>query len=198
MTLPNTARLDDLVTSTVATRAVVDMGVDFEHGLTAELDLIRSIGPEPSLDVLVAGSLMWARAEDAREAARLLDLNDLDTPAARTVMEVVLSLLDARRPHYGTAVGNELARRGLHSDSVKRFLLDAITCGADANTLAPQSYTAALVAQAYRARFESLGKALVEAAQSFPESDLLPLLRQAGTEAVHHARRLAELRGEAA
>ncbi|RVW01317.1 hypothetical protein [Rhodococcus xishaensis] len=160
--------------------------------------LTRPIGLEPSLEVLTAGSLMWARAEDTRQAARLLDLDDLENPASRIVVEVVLSLLDARRSHNGTAVGDELARRGLLSETVKRFLLDAITCGVDANTLAPQSYTAALVAQSYRARFETLGKALAEAAYSFPETDLLPLLRKGGTDAVKHAQRLAALRGEVA
>lgn len=157
---------------------------------------IRPIGPEPALDTLTAGSLIWSAPDDARRAARLLDLDDVENPAARTVIEIVVSLLDAERPHNGTAVGDELARRGLLDEPVKRFLLDAITSGADANTIAPQSYTTALVAKAYRARFETLGKALVEAAETFPEGDLLPLLRKAGTEAVQHARRLSALRGE--
>ncbi|WP_137725731.1 DnaB-like helicase N-terminal domain-containing protein [Prescottella subtropica] len=159
---------------------------------------IRPIGPEPSLEHLTIGSLIWSSADDARKAAALVEADDIETPAARTILDVVLELLHAGRPHDGTAVNDELGRRGLLTDMVKRFLLDAVTCGAAANDLAPHTYTTALVAQAYRARYEQLGKALVEAADTFAECDLLPLLRQAGTDVVKHERRLAELRGEAA
>ncbi|MDH6283281.1 DnaB-like helicase N-terminal domain-containing protein [Prescottella agglutinans] len=157
---------------------------------------IRPIGPEPTLDALLPGSMMWASPEDARAAAELADVDDFQNPAARTVFPVLVSLLDAGRPHDPTAVADELARRGLLTEPVKRFLLDATTAGAQANSLAPRSYATAIAAKAYRERFESIGKALVEAAETFPEVDLLPLLRKAGTDAVRHAKRLATLRGE--
>jgi len=54
------------------------------------------------------------------------------------------------------------------------------------------------VAAAYRHRIAELGHALVEAADTMAEDDLLPMLRHAGTDAVAHAERLSRLRGEVA
>ncbi|NKS00925.1 hypothetical protein GTA09_15340 [Rhodococcus hoagii] len=159
---------------------------------------VPAIGPEPDLEILLLGSMMFAAPDDTRHAAGLVETDDYDTPAARTIHCVIVQLLDSNRLHDSTAVADELRRQGLYSDPVKRALLDAITCGAASNRVAPWSYATAIVARSYRARYELIGKSLVEAADTFPEGDLLPLLRQAGTDAVRHSRRLAELRGEPA
>jgi len=67
-----------------------------------------------------------------------------------------------------------------------------------ANPLALRHLAAGVVAAAYRHRIAELGHALVEAADTMAEDDLLPMLRHAGTDAVAHAERLSRLRGEVA
>jgi len=163
---------------------------------------IRPIGPEPTTEVLLLGSLMWATTDDVREVLPLIADDDLEDPNARVILFAIRWLVGAGQPHDGTAVGDQLQRSGrLGGDSgtaVKKILLDAITSGAASNHLAPATYARAVVSDAYRRRYELLGKSLVEAADTMPEGDLLPMLRLAGTDAVAHADRLSRLRGEVA
>ncbi|WP_139793020.1 hypothetical protein [Prescottella equi] len=159
---------------------------------------VPAIGTEPDLEILLLGSMLFAAPADARRAVSLVELDDYNKPDRRTVHSAIAGLLSAGRLHDGTAVDDEIRRQGLYTDPVRRTLLDAITCGPASNRVAPWSYATALVARSYRTRYEQLGKTLVEAADTFPEGDLLPLLRKAGVDAVRHARRLAELRGEEA
>lgn len=162
----------------------------------------RPIGLEPSPELLFVGALLWATAADVSPVLHQLAADDLDDPHLRPILETVRHLVASGRPHDGTAVGDELQRRGELAGEAGRLtarrLTDAITAGGNANGLAIRAYAAAVVADAYRRRFELAGKTLVEAASDLPESDLLPLLRRIGTEAVVHADRLARLRGEAA
>lgn len=163
---------------------------------------IRRIGPEPSTEILLLGSLMWAAADDVRAVLPLLADDDLDDPHARPILYAIRWLVEAGKPHNGTAIADQLQRSGLfggeRGQQTKKVLLDAITSGAASNSLAPRMYAKAVVADAYRRRYELLGKSLVEAADTMAEDDLLPLLREAGTEAVKHAQRLEQLRGEVA
>lgn len=159
----------------------------------------RPVGPEPTTETVLLGALLGAPADEIRRVVPLI-LDDLDEPGSRAVAEAVLNLAQAGRPHDGHAVGDELQRRGRYAGEtgqlIKRRLLDAITTGYASNDLAAATYAAAVCANAFRQRFELVGKALVEAASTFPEEDLLTLLRQAGTDCVRHAKRLAALRGE--
>ncbi|MDV6293303.1 hypothetical protein [Rhodococcus aetherivorans] len=161
----------------------------------------RPIGPEPSTETVLIGAMLTAAASEVRTVAALV-LDDLQESGSRTIVEAIICLVDAGRPHDGHAVGDELQRRGKYAGEpgqlVKRRLLDAITTGYQANSLAVHTYAAAVSANAYRNRFELVGKSLVEAASTYPEEDLLPLLRQAGTDCVKHADRLAKLRGQEA
>lgn len=162
---------------------------------------VRPIGALPSTEVQFLGCLMWSNTTDVAEVLPLVADDDLDDPNARVILFCIRWLIGAKQPHDGTAVGDQLQRSGrLGGDSghvVKKMLLDAITSGAASNTIAPRTYATAVVSDAYRRRYELLGKALVEAADTMTEDDLLPMLRQAGTDAVKHAERLAALRGVA-
>ncbi|MCB8910209.1 hypothetical protein KUG88_08705 [Rhodococcus rhodochrous] len=163
---------------------------------------IRHIGPAPSTEVQFLGCLMWAAAADVRDVLPLVADDDLEDPNARVILFAIRWLVGAGQPHDGTAVGDQLQRSGrLGGESgtaVKKILLDAITSGAASNHLAPKMYARAVVSDAYRRRYEILGKSLVEAADTMAEDDLLPMLRHAGTDAVSHAERLSRLRGEVA
>lgn len=147
---------------------------------------------------LIATALIASATDVAAIAPHVLD--DLTEPGTRQVLEIVCDLIAAHRPHSTIAVADELQRRGLltgHTgQQVKMVLTEASSAGRLANPLALSTYAAALCAEAYRHRFAEIGKALVEAASCAPEWDLLPLLRQAGTDAVQHAKKLAALRGE--
>jgi len=161
---------------------------------------IRPIGAEPTTEVLLLGSLMWSDADTVRDVLPLIADDDLEDPNGRVILFCVRWLIGAGQPHDGTAVADQLQRSGrLGGDSgqaVKKLLLDAVTSGAASNHLAPHTYARSVVSDAYRRRYELLGKSLVEAADGMAEDDLLPLLRHAGTDAVAHSRRLAALRGE--
>ncbi|MGI1849930.1 hypothetical protein [Rhodococcus ruber] len=161
---------------------------------------IRPVGPEPTPEVLCVGALLWAATDDVRPVLPLVLADDLDDPHLHPILAAIRHLVAAHRPHDGTTVGDELQRRGALAGEAGRItarrLLDAITCGAGANTLTVRSYATAVVAQSYRRRYETAGKALAEAATDLAETDLLPLLRDIGTDAVRHADRLAALRGD--
>ena len=161
---------------------------------------IRPIGPVPTTEVQFLGCLMWSNADDVRGVLPYVADDDLEDPNARVVLFCIRWLISAKHPHDGTAVGDQLQRSGRLGGAsghlVKKVLLDAITSGAASNTIAPRMYATAVVADAYRRRFELLGKALTEAADTMAEGDLLPMLREAGTDAVKHAERLAALRGD--
>ncbi|MFD6676067.1 hypothetical protein ACFWDA_17070 [Rhodococcus zopfii] len=162
---------------------------------------VRPIGALPSTEVQFLGCLMWSNTTDVAEVLPLVSDDDLDDPNARVILFCIRWLIGAKQPHDGTAVGDQLQRSGrLGGDSghlVKKMLLDAITSGAASNTIAPRTYATAVVSDAYRRRYELLGKSLVEAADTMAEDDLLPMLRHAGTDAVQHSERLSALRGEA-
>ncbi|QOW00623.1 hypothetical protein RCF27_10255 [Rhodococcus pyridinivorans] len=159
------------------------------------------IGPDPTPELLFVGSLLFADTEHVKPVLELVADDDLDQVYLRPVLAVIRDLVAADRLHDGAVVGGELQRRGaLAGESGRltlRALADASTSGAVANHSAPPCYAAAVVADAYRRRFETAGHALAEAAMDFAEDDLLPLLRSVGTEAVRHAERLAKLRGVA-
>ena len=163
---------------------------------------IRPVGPEPSLEVLCVGALLWAAPDVVRPVLPLVGADDLDDPHLHPIFEAIRRLVAAGRPHNRVAVGDELQRCGALAGEAGRLtarrLADTITSGAGANTLTVRSYATAVVADAYRRRYETAGKALAEAATELAEADLLPLLRGIGTDAVRHADRLAALRGEAA
>ncbi|MDV6291496.1 hypothetical protein [Rhodococcus aetherivorans] len=160
---------------------------------------IRSVGPEPTPEMLCIGSLLWAAPDDVRPVLPLMGADDLDDPHLHPILDAIRRLVAAGRPHDGVAVGDELQRCGALAGEAGRLtarrLADAITSGAGGNTLAVRSYATAVVADAYRRRYETAGKALTEAATDLAEADLLPLLRGIGTDAVRHADRLAALRG---
>lgn len=161
----------------------------------------RPIGPDPSPEVLFLGSLLFAETEHVRPVLALVADDDLDNVHLRPVLDAIRRLVAAGCSHEGTAVADELQRRGSLAGEAGRLTLrlltDAISSGASANYLAPRMYAAAVVADAYRRRYESAGNALAEAATTFAEDDLLPLLRAIGSGTVAHADRLAKLRGVA-
>ncbi|WAL46791.1 hypothetical protein [Rhodococcus pyridinivorans] len=155
--------------------------------------------PEPTPEVALLAAALTAPADDVQAVTPLV-LDDLTEIGTRDVLDTVCALAAAGQPHDTIAVGDELQRRGLlagHTgQQIKMCLLNASTAGRAANPLALRRYAAAVSANAFRQRFETIGKALTEAAAAAPEHDLMPMLRQAGTDAVRHAKRLATLRGE--
>lgn len=160
---------------------------------------IRHVGPEPTGELLLAGSLLWSDADTARAIVDDIDVSDFEDTHLRPIFTALRSLLLAQSPHNGQAVGDELQRRGQLAGEPGRLaarrLTDAITCGAQSNGLAPRAYACAVVADSYRRRVELAGKALVEEAGGAPEHDLWPLMRERGLEVAAHAERLSRLRG---
>lgn len=160
---------------------------------------LRAIGPEPTVEMLLLGSLLWSDADAVREVIPDIDPADLDDPHLRPLLEAARALVEKGTPHHGQAVGDELQRTGRLGGEAGRLTVrrlgDAMTCGAAANNLAPRVYASLVAADAYRRRIELAGKVLVEAAQDAPEDDLFPLMQRLGTEIRNHAERLARLRG---
>ncbi|KDE14925.1 DnaB-like helicase N-terminal domain-containing protein [Rhodococcus aetherivorans] len=161
---------------------------------------VRPVGPDPDPETLFVGGLLWATPADARDVLPYVAPDDFEHVGTRALVLTIGHLIDAGRPHDTTAVADELQRRGdlggPAGDLIRRALLDATTAGASANPLALHAYASQVVAESYRRRFEVIGKALVEAAATAAEADLMPLLRAAGTDAARHTKRLAQLRGE--
>jgi len=156
---------------------------------------------DPTPETLFLASAMQATAADVLAVADLI-ADDLIDPGSRDILAVLVDLARAGRPHHHDAVIDELVRRGGPASGrhAKMRFLDACTSLHEraANPLALRHLAAGVVAAAYRHRIAELGHALVEAADTMAEDDLLPMLRHAGTDAVAHAERLSRLRGEVA
>ncbi|WP_395704544.1 DnaB-like helicase N-terminal domain-containing protein [Rhodococcus ruber] len=162
---------------------------------------VRPVGPDPDPETLFVCGLLWANTTDARDVMRHVAPDDLQHVGTRAVFKTIARLIQAGRPHDTTTVVDELQRcgdlGGPAGDLIKRAWLDATTAGASEHPFALKSYASAVVSDAFRRRFETLGKALVEAAATTAENDLMPMLQAAGLEAKRHAKRLAQLRGDA-
>lgn len=176
---------------------MTDTGVS-ARTMRAGAPAIRHIGREPNVETLLVGALLWAGEDTARDVIADLDETDLDDPHLRPILATARSLITAGTPHNGQAVGDELLRTGQlagHAGQLTaRCLYDAVTCGAQANSLAPRAYACSVVADAYRRRVELAGKALVEDAADAPEDDLWPRMRERGLEIAAHEARLKNLR----
>lgn len=162
---------------------------------------VRPVGPNPDPETMLLCGLLWANTTDASDVMRYVAPDDLEHVGTRAVFMTIGHLIEAGRPHDTTTVVDELQRcgdlGGPAGDLIKRSWLDATTAGASEHPFALKSYASAVVSDAFRRRFETLGKALVEAAATAAEHDLMPMLRAAGTEAARHAKRLDQLRGDA-
>lgn len=126
----------------------------------------------------------------------MIENSDADSPAAVEVLKATRVALSEAPATYGPAsVLDVLLRRGARPE-VRKVLLDASTVGAASTPGALRIYAAAVVALAYRRRLESIGRALIEAADSGPEAALTGQL-DAAVAAVHRiGKRLVQLRGD--
>jgi replicative DNA helicase len=143
---------------------------------------------------LLVGSLLWSSSADAADVLDHMRDDDLADPALAAVLAALRRLVDAGRSHGPQLVLDELRRSGTVSTSVAEQLKAATISGAD--PFAARHYAAATVADSLRRRVESVGAALVSAAEDAAEADLSPLIAQGAASVADCAHRLKLLRGE--
>ena len=160
---------------------------------------IRPVGVlNPTAEVLLIGSLLWASAEDVAGAVQWIEPDDLESAALQAILAAMKRLSESGSATNTTVVHDELRRcgglSGHRGQLVNKALADATTSGA--SDLMVRPYAAAVVAEAYRRRYRSLAESLIEFADTLPEVELMPYLTDIGTKCRKHSERLAALRGE--
>jgi replicative DNA helicase len=122
--------------------------------------------------VLFVGALLWAAATEVCEVLKLVDDDDIASPALASVLAAIRRLNYDFKPHGPQLVLDELQRSGdIHSHhGVAGQLQAATTSGADPT--AARHYAAAVVAAALRRRVGSAGEALTDIADVAPEDEL--------------------------
>jgi replicative DNA helicase len=163
---------------------------------TGSTGQLRPVGPHPSTDVLLVGSLLWwsSSPTDAADVLRHVRDDDISSPALATVLAAIRLLAQTGRPCGPQLVADELRRAGTLTRAVADQLRAATTCGAD--PLAASHYAAAMVAESLRRRIDSAGHALMLAAQDAAEAELVALVEQTAALVSDCGNRLAVLRGE--
>jgi hypothetical protein len=149
---------------------------------------VPPVGPTPSVDDLLVGSLLYG------DPCGVLDLvhdDDLADPPTSAVLATIRTLAD--RAVGPQLVLDDLMRRGEASPSVRRALITALTAGAALG--AAGDYAAAALAEALRRKVESFGHALQQAADSASEAELGALIAHGATECAGLAARLNAFRG---
>lgn len=149
-----------------------------------------------SAEVLLLGSALAASREHVRAVLEHVHADDFDDLGAAEVWQAMTPLVVDGRECHVVAVQAELLRQGKVDGPAKKAMLDAVTAGCSGLEPELRMHAELVVAQAFRRRFESWGKALVDAAGELAECDLMPLAVRAGTAAREHSTRLAALRGE--
>jgi replicative DNA helicase len=153
---------------------------------------IPPVGTHPNVAVVFVGALLWS-SPDAAEVLELVDDDDISDPALGAVLAAIRALVKAGRPASPQLVLDELRRTGHLRGNVPDRLRQATTSGA--NQLAARDYAAATIADSLRQRIGSMGHALIEAAPTASECDLMQVLADGATSLTDCYRRLTKLRG---
>jgi replicative DNA helicase len=155
---------------------------------------LTPVGPHPTVDVLLVGSLLWSSPKAASGVLELVLDDDIESPALARVLESVRQLADAGGPCGPQLVADELRRNGSLTRHVAGALQDATTAGAE--PLAARQYAAGAVAQSLRRRVESAGHTLLSVADSAAERDIGSMVLHVTYGIADCAGRLIALRGE--
>ncbi|MGO8767968.1 hypothetical protein [Mycobacterium sp.] len=126
---------------------------------TVDTAQIQPIGPHPSVDTLLIGALLWAPVQTAVSVLGLVDDDDLEHPAAATVLAAIRALALAGTPTGPQLVFDELKRTGEATALVLDHLRAAVTSGAE--PLAADASAAAVVASRFRRFVANIGNAQV-------------------------------------
>lgn len=158
---------------------------------------VHPIGVQlPSSETMLIGALLYSNPHDRLTVVSTVHDGDVESPYLRTLLGLVRDRARGTREVDGALIADDLLRSGKlsgeHGVRLSKCLTDAITCAASGEAV--MSYAAAVVGQAYRRRYESLGAALTELAASLPEHELLGYLVRAGSECRDHEKRLTSLR----
>ncbi|OFJ55175.1 DnaB-like helicase N-terminal domain-containing protein [Mycolicibacterium grossiae] len=156
------------------------------------------IGTHPDADVLFIGALLWAKARfEARLMVRTIREEDFEKPSVAAVFAAITTLIeDESKPYGPQLVLDELRRSGTFDPNVSRHLQDATTSGVD--TGAPlRHYAAAMLANTFRRRVESLGTALIQTAPYASEDELAHVVETGASSVNDCLARLRQMRGEA-
>lgn len=157
-------------------------------------------GHIPSPELMLLAGMLAAPAAAVRAVLRYLAPGDLEQLGAPELLATIADLIQRGQPHDGVAVGDELQRLGLFAApagaALNKLFLDALTPRTPPLPDALRAHAAAVVAAAHRRHVRLAGEELVELADTAPEDDLLPRMRELGTETARRAKRLAALRGE--
>ncbi|MFF0816152.1 hypothetical protein ACFYVR_13515 [Rhodococcus sp. NPDC003318] len=145
---------------------------------------------------LLLGSAFAADRDVLRPLVPHIRADDFDDVGSAQVWEAMNPLIVFGREYSAAAVQAELLRAGCIDGPAKKAILDATTAGCTGLETELRCHAAIVVGQAYRRRFETWGKALVDAAANLPEADLMPLSVREGSAAREHEARLSALRGE--
>jgi replicative DNA helicase len=154
---------------------------------------IRAIGPTPSVADLFVGALLYSTAAEVLEAARFVDLEDIDEPG-QAVYASVVALARRGVPPSSQLVLDDLRRMGKLTRSRGVWLASAATSGACSP--AARQYAAAVVAESLRRQAESSGTALIASASAASEVEVAALAEIAFARVRNIAARLVELRGD--
>jgi replicative DNA helicase len=153
---------------------------------------ISAVGPDPGIDELIVGALMFSTPAEVVDTAKYVDLDDMDEPG-KSVLASVFALARRSVPPSPQLVADDLKRCGKLTRSCATWLASATTSGACAS--AARSYAAAVVANSLRRQAESFGAALISAAAEASEYDVQQIAEQASKRIRYTAGRLTELRG---
>lgn len=175
-----------------------------ETKMPAQINTMRPNGHKYSAELVLFAGMLWAPQGEPQAAVlavlRWLVPADFEMLGARELYAAISRLVHAGKPHDMHAVLDELTRRGqldgATGQAAKMLALNAGTMHTPPHPDALRAHAAAVVAAAHRRHVRLAGEALVELADTAPEDDLLPRMRELGTETVRRAKRLAALRGE--
>jgi replicative DNA helicase len=115
------------------------------------------IGPEPGLEELFIGALMYSTPAEVVKVSRFIEADDLGQPAG-TVLASIKALVGRGVPPSPQLVKDDLHRRGKLTRSIATWLAGAMTSGACAS--AASAYAAAVLAGSFRRQAESIGVAI--------------------------------------
>jgi replicative DNA helicase len=155
---------------------------------------IRAIGTTPCLADLFVSALMFSSIAEVLDVVRFVVVEDIEPEAGQVVYASIVALARRGVPPSSQLVLDDIKRLGKLTRTRGVWLASATTSGACAS--AARSYAAALLAESLRREAESMGQALISAAESYSEIELAKLGEIVTTRLGYIAGRLAELRGD--
>lgn len=148
-------------------------------------------GPIPGGTRLLISGLLWGRARDVHAALDLVAVDDLNGPH-KTIYAAISGCADDGLTGP-LAVLDRLTRHGQATELVRAELVAATTAGGVAEAV--PTYAAQVLAERFRDRANSYGRAIVEWSNSGTEAELWGGILAGGTNLRGLADRLTASRG---